>query len=570
MQLSYRKKLFVYFSVLFTVFTISIFLFERYRENKIKTQAFEEKMEAYADMVHNIIKDTNLELNIVEQKFINILPLDLRLTIISLEGEVLYDNFYNLEEGIENHIKRTEIVKAIKDGKSSEIRYSSSLENNYLYFVKKYSNCFIRTAMVYDFQLEKSLNADPISFYFILTFFAVFLLFIHFATKKMALSVKKLRDFAINDKKYKENLYSFPKDELGEIGEKIIENYDLLNKSRTVINMQKDKLLQHIQLLEEGICFFDKEGKVEFYNGLFIQYLNVLSKEASSDVRILYTDSEFNALQKFLREKNSNYFEIKIEKHAKIFLIKAHIFKDKSAEVIISDITKIEKNKKLKKEMTSNISHELRTPLTSIRAYLETLLDEDIEIKQKNYFIKRAHEQAISLTEMIQDVTLLAKIEEGAYLQNIEIINLDALFKKIKNNVLEALEAKAICFDWALNGVTNIYGNYHLLYALFRNLLENALLYAGENINVQINLYKEDNNYLYFSFYDTGKGIREEKHLIKIFERFYRINKGRSRESGGTGLGLSIVKNAVLFHNGQIMVKNRKNGGLEFIFSLKK
>jgi len=571
MRMSFRKKMFFYFSVLFFIFTISIFLFERYRENQIKIQAFEEKMEAYADMVSFSIANKKIkEQDILDTSFTHLLPSDLRITIISLQGEVLFDNFYNLEDGIENHLQRKEVVEAKKNGKSSELRYSSSLNNEYFYFVKIYQEYFIRTAMVYDFQLEKSLNADPFSFYFILVFFAVFLIFIHLATQKISLSVKKLRDFAINDKYYLENAYQFPKDELGEIGEKVIENYNLLNKSRTIINNQKEKLLQHIQLLEEGICFIDNNGLIEFYNGLFIQYLNLLSKEASSDVNNFYTDPIFEELQDFLQNRPSSYFEIKIEKHAKIFLIKAHIFKDYAAEVIINDITEIEKMQQLKKEMTSNISHELRTPLTSIRAYLETLQNENLEKEQRIYFINRAYEQTISLTDLIKDVTLLAKIDEGAQSLTIDKVNLQEILNKIKENASERLNNKQIKFTWNLPNDTLIYGNYQLLFSIFRNLLENAILYGGEKIQIHINIFKENKDYFYFSFYDTGQGIQEEKHLQKIFERFYRVNEGRSRDSGGTGLGLSIVKNAVLFHKGKIMARNRKEGGLEFIFSLRK
>lgn len=114
-----------------------------------------------------------------------------------------------------------------------------------------------------------------------------------------------------------------------------------------------------------------------------------------------------------------------------------------------------------------------------------------------------------------------------------------------------------------------IEGNHTLLYSIFRNLIDNALSYAGENITIGIDNYTEDNEFYYFSLYDTGCGV-EEAFLDRIFDRFYRINEGRSRKNGGSGLGLSIVKNAVLFHKGQISAKNRKDGGLEFIFSLRK
>ena len=112
-------------------------------------------------------------------------------------------------------------------------------------------------------------------------------------------------------------------------------------------------------------------------------------------------------------------------------------------------------------------------------------------------------------------------------------------------------------------------GNYSLLYSIFRNLMDNAIAYAGSNIQININCFREDENFYYFSFADTGIGVSPE-HLNRLFERFYRVDKGRSRKLGGTGLGLAIVKNAVIIHGGNISAKNNQGGGLEFVFTLAK
>lgn len=569
MSLSYRQKLFLYFSFIFAFFTIGILVFEQSREKAYKTQALEEKLEVFTDIVSMRLANTRVDLVEEMETLRGTFPSDLRLTIIDGNGNVLYDNSIFEVSDMNNHISRPEIVSAENERKGSDIRISRTNNQEYLYFAKKSGNIYVRVALPYNIQLQQVLKADNAFIYFIIIFFIVFLFFIHVATNRFGSSISQLRDFVVSGDVDPKRL-TFPRDELGEIGAKIIDNYYKLAESQKNIHLEKQKLLQHIQISEEGICFISTDHEVEFYNGLFIQYLNVLTDEPSSEARVILSDPLFSKLHVFLKQNIQDYFEDKIDKHGKSFTIRANVFEDGSYEIILNDITKEEKTKKLKREMTGNIAHELRTPITSIRGYLETVLSIEISEERRRYFIEQAYGQTVVLSDIIQDMSLIAKMEEAPDLFALEEVCISDLLQRIKEDTLPFLSKKNISFQWDIPDNKRLKGNFNLLYSLFRNLIDNTIRYAGENISIQVNLYNEDAGYYYFSYYDTGIGLEGNIHMNRLFERFYRITEGRTRDDGGTGLGLSIVKNAVLFHKGTISVKNRSKGGLEFLFTLQK
>lgn len=571
MSLRYRQRLFLYFSVVFTAFTIGIVVVEQAREKTYKTEALEEKLEAYTDIINAKLIQKGEPYAEQLKDFQQVLPADLRVTLIASQGKVLYDNSVDSFLLMENHSERLEIKQALLEGKGSEIRDSETKHKEYLYYAKRFGDHYIRVALPYDIQLKHFLKPDNAFLYFMLAFFAAFILIIHLVTFRFGKTIKQLRDFVLQPDQYESNKPLFTNDELGEIGAKMTDNYFHLKKSQSALLIEKQKLLQHIQISEEGICFLSSSNEVEFYNGLFIQFINGLTDEPISEAAAILTDPLFRELQQFIASKSNNYFETQINKHGKTFSLKANIFDDGSFEVILSDNTKQEKTKQLKQEMTGNIAHELRTPITSIRGYLETILEQaTIPEDKKLHFINQAYNQSIVLSEIIRDMSLIAKIEEGSNSFVLEKVNLNQVFLKLKEEISNTLNLKKDTLNWQIPADLVIQGNASLIYSLFRNLTDNALRYAGENVTISVNLYNQDAEYYYFSFQDNGVGIQDEQHLNRLFERFYRVNEGRTRESGGSGLGLSIVRNAVAFHKGKINVKNRKEGGLEFLFSLHK
>lgn len=568
MKLSYRKKLFLSFVLIFSLFTIGIILFEQSRERKYKTEALEEKLDAYANIV-----DASLKHGYSPDSLNSILPENIRLTIINLQGLVTYDNIIDQTSALKNHLKRPEIISAQNNRKGSNIRKSSSNNQEYIYYAKQYGSYYVRVALPYNVEVRDFLKQDNLFLYYIAGLFALMLFLINYASGRFGKSIRKLKDFT--DSTQNNNFSSnpdFPKDELGEIGEKIAENYHRLEESKKAVSLEREKLLQHVHSSEEGICFYTADKSVEFYNGLFIQYLNTIIDEANSDPTVIFSDKHFEKINTFLsnHQQDENYFETKIGKQGKTFVARVNIFENESFEIVLNDITKVEKTQLLKQEMTGNITHELRTPVTGIRACLETILEHPLDTEKKHYFIQKAYDQTLVLSELIQDMGLLTKIEDSPQSFHTEKVNLYSLLADLRKDLEISLQEKNIQMKWNISENLTLTGNKNLLYSIFRNLTDNAIRYAGNDILIQIQKYNEDNDFYYFSYSDNGVGISEEHHLNRLFERFYRISEGRTRDTGGSGLGLSIVKNAVHFHKGNIVVKNKATGGLEFLFTLGK
>jgi len=228
-----------------------------------------------------------------------------------------------------------------------------------------------------------------------------------------------------------------------------------------------------------------------------------------------------------------------------------------------------EKEGRMRRELTQNIAHELKTPVASILGYTETILNTPgIDEGTRHQFIVRTHLQAQRLTALLQDISILNRMDYAANVLTMERVDVSLLFADIVQETALAFENRKMTLSNSLSQGIIVRGNPSLLYSVFRNLVDNALNYAGQGTVVKVYAV-EETDYWHFVFTDNGVGIPPE-HLPRIFERFYRIDKGRSRSLGGTGLGLAIVKNAVMLHGGTIIAKPTEGGGLTFEFSIKK
>lgn len=224
---------------------------------------------------------------------------------------------------------------------------------------------------------------------------------------------------------------------------------------------------------------------------------------------------------------------------------------------------------KLKRQLTQNIAHELKTPVASIQGYLETILDNPhIDEETKKQFLKHSYAQSQRLTSLLQDISTLNRMDDAPEIKENVEVNISQMVEDISKETALQLEKHHMSFIINLPENIIVHGNKSLLYSVFRNLTDNAIAYAGNGTTITLDAI-ENNKDWSFAFYDNGIGVANE-HLSRIFERFYRVDKGRSRKLGGTGLGLAIVKNAVMIHGGTIQAKNLPTGGLRFDFNIKK
>jgi two-component system OmpR family sensor kinase/two-component system phosphate regulon sensor histidine kinase PhoR len=578
----FRNKLFLYYSLIFILFALIITGYLYYREKKYRTGTLNDELFNITKTINNYIEVNGIQNSgnyLLIDSLVKILPQEeLRITVIDNSGKVLYDSSVDDWPDMANHKNRPEIMQSTFSGYGSSIRKSATTGIAYYYYARFYNRYYVRAAVIYDINIIRFLVAEKMFLVVIVASFVLFWIILLFITNKFGESVTKLKDFAVKASRNEpiDRNISFPKNELGIISGEIINMYGSLRQMKDDLALEKDRLFSHLNVLNEGVAFFNRNKERILSNSHFIQFVNFISGEMTINPGNFFNIKEFRQVFEFLEKQQWKKapglpkLEYQVGKGGRFFRIQCVIFADESFEVIITDITESESNRIIKQQMTSNIAHELKTPVASIKGYAETLLtDESIAPEKQDYFLGRILAQTDRLTQLINDIALLNRIEEAGNQFKTEKVKIKELLNEVKDNFISALAKKRMTMNCNVGEDVIVNGNSSFIMSVFQNLLENSINYAGENTIVNVRLFHEDEDFYHFSFSDNGVGIPEE-HLGRVFERFYRIDAGRSRKTGGTGLGLSIVKNAVLLHKGEISVRNLPSGGVEFLFTLPK
>ena len=459
----------------------------------------------------------------------------LRITIISVkDGSVLFDTFDDGAFKHENHFNRPEVVEAYSSGVGYDRRESTLPSHSdciYSATYRKASDFIVRTSVASDVRLADIYPSDRFILWFEIAITLVFIVFIYNVLRRMGSS-----------------------------------------------QLAKEKLLAHLRISQEGLAVFDKNRRLIFANKLFSRYGDLISSKYLTDTAEIIYQPEFYNVRMFL-DRNSEAqhlaepcFSDKIEKDGRTYSVQCFRFTDRSFEISINDVTQSEAQSQLKQQLTQNVAHEFKTPVCSIQGYLETILanyPHNLSEEQLNHFLSRCYSQSTRLKNLVQDMSQLIEISGNSPYIEKEMFNLAAVVRGLVGEISDKLTAQHITVLNELPEVLLVNGNSSMLYSVFRNLFENAITYAGGGCTIKLNCYRSDSEYYYFSFSDNGAGVDDE-HLNRLFERFYRVDKGRSRKLGGTGLGLAIVKNAVILHGGTISARHNDGGGLEFVFTIRR
>jgi len=372
------------------------------------------------------------------------------------------------------------------------------------------------------------------------------------------------------------------KDELGSLSKAIGEMGIQLRNKIEEISKEKDYLQTILKGMMEGVLVVDGRGRILMVNDALRNLLSFSSDVADKMPLEVIRNAELEAaITSVVREGKNKVLELNVTvPGGRILEVNVVGILPSSnstgtdgegirgAIAVFHDITRLKELEIIRQDFVANVSHELRTPLTTIKGYAETLLEGALKEDVAFQFVQVIKRHTDRLTKIVEDLLMLSKIESKEFQLKIEFISLPDFINDVIDFVKEAAEKKEISISQSKITPSQAVGaDRNYLEQIFINLLDNAIKYTHEGGKVTISAIEKDKREIQFSIEDDGMGIPRED-IPRIFERFYRVDKGRSQELGGTGLGLSIVKHLVQAHGGRVWVESQLGEGSTFYFTL--
>jgi two-component system phosphate regulon sensor histidine kinase PhoR len=377
---------------------------------------------------------------------------------------------------------------------------------------------------------------------------------------------------------------AFSKDELDRLSKMIDEMGIQLRKKIDEISKEKDYLQSILKGMMEGVLMVDGRDRIVMVNEALRTLLSLSANVADRMPLEIIRNAELEgAIRKVIQDGKSEAFELTLPSSGgKTFevnvvgILSSPEERDKGVEgikgaiAVFHDITRLKELEKIRQDFVANVSHELRTPLTTIKGYAETLLEGALREEVAPQFVQVIKRHADRLTKIVEDLLMLSKIESKEFHLKIEAIPVQELIHDVLDYIKEAAEKKKISISPSeIPSSLILEADRNYLEQVFTNLLDNAIKYSPERGMITISAVEKNQKEIQFSIKDNGIGIPRDD-LPRIFERFYRVDKGRSQELGGTGLGLSIVKHIIQAHGGRVWAESQPGEGSIFYFTLPK
>lgn len=566
------SKLLVLFLVIIALLSLADIVISLAVIKKYYTASFEQQLESMAGLLESEVIEYQKNGNIDElrSRIVNEgKKAKIRITVIDLDGTVLADSEKD-PLTMENHLQREEIQRALYGDKGKSIRYSSTVKNMMLYVavpikiddvnvsVLRLSVYMKHVEMLYGKIRLRILQAGAAAFLLAMLIALVF-------SRSITKPIQYVRNGfkAVADGNLETRVLLKNHDEIRDLAEHFNVMVERLHGLFSQVNMQEEQIQAIIKSLHEGFAVIDKQGNVVIANDS-LRTIAGIEDIIGLTYWEVFRNPEFIELVKEVITSKTNG-TVEIDYNSSILFVSVSYLAAKSETVlIVHDITKIRQFERIKKDFVTNVSHELRTPLTAIKGYLETLEDEVNTHPQAVHYIGIISRHTERLIHIVKDLLMLSDLENTRISLNRTQVDINAIIKQTMMLFERRAEEKKLSLTTTLCENGTIHADAFMVEQLVINLIDNAIKYTEKG---SITVTTERNGDFIIKVCDTGIGIPEQDHT-RVFERFFVVDKSRSRKTGGTGLGLSIVKHIVQLHNGDVSVDSTVGEGTKFTISL--
>jgi len=587
--LSFKSKLILsYILIILASFGLMAFFLDRHLEQN-SLRDIRSSLIMQASLIENQIqaqKPKNEDIDYLDGLVKTLKPkIQCRLTIIDIKGNVLADSEKSRAEisSMENHLGRPEVKAAIDGNIGVDTHYSPTLKVDMLYVAVPIRSGdqtagVLRLAMPLE-NIQKTLTAIRkivlLGLLFALGLAAVLsYLLVSQITKPINRMMRICRRFAEGD--FGRRINHNCSDELGELAVTLNKMAQDIEDKIKQTKEQNQKLTAVFNSMIEGVIVTDKATRIVSLNHTVEEMFGVCEKAAKGKLLLeaVRNSRLSEVISDVLENGRSASAEVNLVHPARktLQINAAPIFSGNIVDgclAVVHDITEIKRLETMRSDFVANVSHELKTPLTSIKGFAETLLEGALEDKEHNRsFLKIIHEHAERLNSLVNDLLSLSYFESTEMVLEKKNLDIRGLLDEVVLGFASQRKKKNIAINNELPSGLVVKADRDRLGQVFTNLLDNAVKFGDENSSIKI-YWQDTDGKIKVVVEDTGTGI-PEKDIPRIFERFYRVDKARSRELGGTGLGLSIVKHIIEQHGGTVGVESIEGAGTKFWFTLPK